>query len=142
MSILIDKDTKVIVQGLGSTGRFHTDTALAYGTQMVAAVHPTKAGTTELFEGETDHSGVPDRADSYRVELPIFASVAEGKDATGLPDSPAFAVTVARSPAAIITSGLLVLVQLVMAAITTSPWSAAATPPSRRRRSSPGSPAR
>ncbi len=83
MSILVDKDTKVIVQGLGSTGRFHTDTALAYGTQMVAAVHPTRAGTTELFEGETDHSGVPDRPDTYRVELPIFASVEEAVDATG-----------------------------------------------------------
>ena len=83
MSILVDRDTKVIVQGLGSTGRFHTDKAIAYGTQMVAAVHPTKSGTTEVFEGDTDHSGVPGRPDTYRVELPIFASVAEAVDATG-----------------------------------------------------------
>lgn len=83
MSILIDKNTKVIVQGLGSTGTFHTDKAIAYGTQMVGAVHPTKAGTTEVFEGETDHSGVEGRDDTYRVELPIFASVAEAIEATG-----------------------------------------------------------
>ncbi len=83
MSILVDKDTKVIVQGLGATGRFHTDKAIAYGTQMVGAVHPTRAGTTEVFEGETDHSGVPGRDDAYTVELPIFASVEEATEATG-----------------------------------------------------------
>ena len=83
MSVLIDKDTKVIVQGMGKTGRFHTDTAIAYGTQMVAAVHPSRAGQTEIFEGETDHSGVPDRADKYHVELPIFRTVNEAIAATG-----------------------------------------------------------
>ncbi len=83
MSILVDKETKVIVQGLGSTGTFHTDKAIAYGTQMVGAVHPSRAGTTEVFEGETDHSGVPGRDDTYRVELPIFPSVEEAIDATG-----------------------------------------------------------
>lgn len=83
MSILINKDTKVIVQGLGKTGQFHTDKAIAYGTQMVGAVHPTKAGTTHVFEGETDHSGVPGRADNYRVELPIFSSVREAVEETG-----------------------------------------------------------
>ena len=83
MSILVDKNTKVIVQGLGSTGRFHTDKAIAYGTQMVGAVHPTKAGTTEVFTGETDHSGVPGRDDTYEVELPIFASVREAVAETG-----------------------------------------------------------
>ncbi|NNC40367.1 MAG: succinate--CoA ligase subunit alpha [Acidimicrobiia bacterium] len=83
MSILINKDTKVIVQGLGKTGQFHTDKAIAYGTQMVGAVHPTKAGTTHVFEGETDHSGVPGRPDNYRVELPIFSSVREAVEETG-----------------------------------------------------------
>lgn len=82
MSILIDKETRVIVQGLGSTGRFHTDKAIAYGTQMVGVVHPSRAGTTEVFEGETDHSGVPGRDNTYRVELPIFASVEEAVEAT------------------------------------------------------------
>ena len=83
MSILVDKNTKVIVQGLGSTGTFHTDKAIAYGTQMVGAVHPTRAGTTEVFEGETDHSGVEGRHDTYRVELPIYAGVAEAVEQTG-----------------------------------------------------------
>jgi len=83
MSVLIDKNTKVLIQGLGKTGQFHTDKAIAYGTRMVAAVHPTKAGQTHVFEGETDHSGVPGRDDTYRVELPIFAGVGEAAEATG-----------------------------------------------------------
>ncbi len=83
MSVLVDKNTKVIVQGLGSTGQFHTDTAIAYGTQMVAAVHPTRAGTEFHFEGETDHSGVPGRDDTYSVDLPIFGTVREAVSATG-----------------------------------------------------------
>jgi succinyl-CoA synthetase alpha subunit len=83
VSILIDKDTKVIVQGLGKTGEFHTDKAIAYGTQMVGAVHPTKAGTTHTFTGETDHSGVPGRPDTYEVEIPIHATVRESVEATG-----------------------------------------------------------
>ena len=83
MSVLVDKDTKVIVQGMGKTGRFHTDKAIAYGTQMVAAVHPSRAGETEVFHGETDHSGVPGRPDSYTVELPIFRTVREAMLATG-----------------------------------------------------------
>ncbi len=71
MSILIDKNTKVIVQGLtGKTGTFHTEQALAYhGTQMVAGTHPKKGGT--------DWTG------SNGESLPIYASVAEAKDATG-----------------------------------------------------------
>lgn len=71
MSILVDKNTKVIVQGLtGKTGTFHTEQALRYyGTKMVGGVHPSKGGTNWTgSEGET---------------LPIFASVAEAKDATG-----------------------------------------------------------
>lgn len=83
MSILVDRDTKVIIQGMGSTGRFHTDKAIAYGTNMVGAVHPSRAGETEVFEGDTDHSGVAGREDTYRVEVPIFASVEEAIDATG-----------------------------------------------------------
>jgi succinyl-CoA synthetase alpha subunit len=83
VSILIDKNTKVLVQGLGKTGQFHTDKAIAYGTQMVGAVHPSKAGTTHVFEGETDHSGVPGRDDTYRVEMPIFSNVRDAVDATG-----------------------------------------------------------
>ncbi|MCB1247457.1 MAG: succinate--CoA ligase subunit alpha, partial [Acidimicrobiia bacterium] len=83
MSVLVDTNTKVIVQGLGKTGRFHTDKAIAYGTDMVGAVHPSKAGTTETFTGETDHSGVKGRGDSYDVTLPIFGSVVEAVAETG-----------------------------------------------------------
>ncbi len=71
MSILINKDTKVLVQGLtGKTGTFHTEQALAYhGTKMIGGIHPKKGGTT--WEG------------SGGDKLPIFATVAEGKAATG-----------------------------------------------------------
>jgi succinyl-CoA synthetase alpha subunit len=83
MSVLIDKNTKVLVQGLGKTGRFHTDKAIAYGTQMVGAVHPSRAGSREVFEGETDHSGVEGRGDTYRVEIPVFATVRDAVAETG-----------------------------------------------------------
>ncbi|MFP4520438.1 MAG: succinate--CoA ligase subunit alpha [Oceanicaulis sp.] len=71
MSVLVNRDTKVLVQGLtGKTGTFHTEQALAYhGTQMVGGVHPKKGG--ETWTGQGGH------------ELPIFASVAEGKERTG-----------------------------------------------------------
>ena len=71
MSILVDKNTKVLVQGLtGKTGTFHTEQALAYhGTQMVGGIHPKKGG-----ENWDRHRRRP---------LPIFATVAEGKAATG-----------------------------------------------------------
>ncbi len=83
MSILVDRETKVLVQGLGQTGSFHTDKAIAYGTQMVGAVHPSRAGEVALFEGETDHSGVPGREDGYRIELPIYATVRQAVEETG-----------------------------------------------------------
>jgi succinyl-CoA synthetase alpha subunit len=83
VSVLVDKNTRVLVQGLGKTGQFHTDKAIAYGTQMVGAVHPSRAGTEFHFEGETDHSGVPGRDDTYAVDLPVYATVTEAVDATG-----------------------------------------------------------
>ena len=65
MSILVDKNTKVITQGMtGATGTFHTEAALAYGTQMVAGVTPGKGGTTH-------------------IGLPNYDTVAEAKAATG-----------------------------------------------------------
>lgn len=71
MSILINKDTKIIVQGLtGKTGTFHTEQALAYhGTKMVAGTHPKKGGQTW-----TSTNG---------QNLPLFSTVAEAKDRTG-----------------------------------------------------------
>ncbi len=65
MSILVDKNTKVICQGLtGSQGTFHTEQAMAYGTQMVAGVTPGKGG------GE-------------HIGLPIFNTVSEAREKTG-----------------------------------------------------------
>ena len=65
MSILVDKNTKVITQGMtGNTGSFHTQAALDYGTQMVAGVTPGKGGTTHLG-------------------LPNYDTVAEAMAATG-----------------------------------------------------------
>jgi len=83
VSILVDKSTRVLVQGLGKTGEFHTDKAIAYGTQMVGAVHPSRAGIDFHFEGETDHSGVPGRDNSYSMDLPVFATVKEAVAKTG-----------------------------------------------------------
>ena len=49
MSILVDKSTKVICQGItGSQGTFHTEQAIAYGTKMVAGVTPGKGGITHV----------------------------------------------------------------------------------------------
>ena len=49
MSILVDRNTRVITQGMtGETGTFHTEQALAYGTQMVGGVTPGKGGSTHL----------------------------------------------------------------------------------------------
>ncbi|MQX47874.1 succinate--CoA ligase subunit alpha [Sinorhizobium medicae] len=89
MSILINKDTKVLVQGLtGKTGTFHTEQALAYnGTKMVGGIHPKKGGETWTgAKGE---------------QLPIFATVAEGRDATGA-DASVIYVPPAGAAAAII----------------------------------------
>lgn len=83
MSVLVGQETRVLVQGLGKTGQFHTDKAIAYGTNMVGAVHPSKAGTRAEFEGETDHSGVPGRPDRYSVDIPIFATVKEAVAESG-----------------------------------------------------------
>src|SRR5688500_12812880 len=66
MSILVNKDTKVICQGItGSAGAFHTKQCLEYGTKMVGGVTPGKGG-------QKDANG-----------LPIFDTVAQAVRATG-----------------------------------------------------------
>ncbi|TBV15294.1 succinate--CoA ligase subunit alpha [Stutzerimonas kirkiae] len=65
MSILVDKDTRVICQGFtGSQGTFHSEQAIAYGTRMVGGVTPGKGGTRHLG-------------------LPVFDTVQEAVDSTG-----------------------------------------------------------
>jgi succinyl-CoA synthetase alpha subunit len=90
MSILVSNETRLLVQGLGKTGRFHADRSIAYGTNVVAAVHPSRAGEVEVFEGEADRSGVPGRPDRFRVEVPIFRTVVEAVGATGADASVVF----------------------------------------------------
>src|SRR6202158_4904726 len=64
MSILIDKNTKVICQGFtGKNGTFHSEQAIAYGTKMVGGTSPGKGGTMHLG-------------------LPVFETVAEAREAT------------------------------------------------------------
>lgn len=64
MSILVDKNTKVICQGFtGEQGTFHSEQAIAYGTNMVGGVTPGKGGNTHL-------------------NLPVFNTVYEAKEAT------------------------------------------------------------
>jgi succinyl-CoA synthetase alpha subunit len=90
MSILVNKDTKIIVQGLtGKTGTFHTEQALEYyGTKMVAGVHPKKGGSTW---GSVESA----------AQLPIFATAGEAKEATGA-DASVIYVPPAGAGAAII----------------------------------------
>ncbi|MFN4312056.1 MAG: succinate--CoA ligase subunit alpha [Ferrovibrio sp.] len=65
MAVLVNKDTKVICQGItGSQGTFHTEQAIAYGTKMVGGVTPGKGGT-------------------QHIGLPVFNTVAEAVSKTG-----------------------------------------------------------
>jgi len=65
MAVLVDKNTKVICQGFtGAQGTFHSEQAIAYGTQMVGGVTPGKGGERHL-------------------DLPVFDTVVEAMDVTG-----------------------------------------------------------
>jgi succinyl-CoA synthetase alpha subunit len=81
VTIFLNKDSKVIVQGItGGEGSKHTARMLAAGTQVVGGVNARKAGTTVLHK---DQSGAD-------VELPVFASVEEAIEQTGADVSIAF----------------------------------------------------
>jgi succinyl-CoA synthetase alpha subunit len=81
VTIFLNKDSKVIVQGItGGEGSKHTARMLAAGTQVVGGVNARKAGTTVLHKDQ----------DGNAVELPVFASVAEAIEQTGADVSIAF----------------------------------------------------
>ena len=74
MSVLVSKDSKVIVQGItGGEGTFHASQMLAYGTNVVGGVTPGKGGT--MYSGKGD--------DTFTRQVPVFNTVAEARAATG-----------------------------------------------------------
>jgi succinyl-CoA synthetase alpha subunit len=74
MSILVDKNTKVVISGItGSAGSFHARQCIAYGSKIVAGVTPNRGG--EKFEAEGP--------DKKKVTVPVFDTVAEAVKQTG-----------------------------------------------------------
>lgn len=96
MSIFLDSDSLVIVQGMtGSEGRKHTRRMLSAGTRVVGGVNPRKAGTSVAFE-IVGYGPAADRVENGTVEVPVYGTVAEAREATGANTSvifvpPAFA---------------------------------------------------
>lgn len=84
MSILVDRNTRVICQGItGSQGTTHTTLCYRYGTKMVGGVTPGKGGTTfDIPDAETG-GGYDGKQKSPGTKLPIFNTVADAVKATG-----------------------------------------------------------
>lgn len=83
MSIFLDADSKVIVQGMtGSEGRKHTTRMLAYGTKVVAGTNPKKAGTSVDFD-IAPYGPLAAQVPADSVSVPVYGTVAEAKAATG-----------------------------------------------------------
>ena len=69
MAVLVDKNTKLLVQGItGKEGSFHAEGCLKYGTNVVAGVTPGKGGTSVALDGKT---------------VPVFDTVKEAREKTG-----------------------------------------------------------
>ena len=83
MTIFVNSDTRVIVQGMtGAEGRKHTQRMLSSGTTIVGGTNPRKAGTTVTFDGQGYGPGA-DKVTDGQVEIPVFGTVAEAREATG-----------------------------------------------------------
>ena len=83
MSIFLTENDRVIVQGMtGSEGRKHTTRMLSAGTKVVAGVNPRKAGTTVSFDVTPIGPGAGE-VQAGTVEVPVYGTVAEAKEATG-----------------------------------------------------------
>ena len=83
MTIFVNSDTRVIVQGMtGAEGRKHTQRMLSSGTTIVGGTNPRKAGTTVTFDVQGYGPGA-DKVTDGQVEIPVFGTVAEAREATG-----------------------------------------------------------
>ena len=81
MAIFLDSSSTVIVQGItGSEGRKHTGRMLNAGTKIVGGTNPRKAGETVAFDVTPVGPGT---AEAGRVDVPVYGTVQEAKDATG-----------------------------------------------------------
>ena len=81
MSILVNKNSRVVVQGItGSAGSFHTKQCMEYGTQVVAGVTPYRGGTVFEAEGPVGN----------RLQVPLFDTVIDAVRATGADTSVIF----------------------------------------------------
>ncbi|MBS6101738.1 MAG: succinate--CoA ligase subunit alpha [Actinomyces sp.] len=83
MAIFLDENDLIIVQGMtGSEGTKHTTRMLSSGTKVVGGVNPRKAGQTQTFD-VTPYGPMADKVEAGQVEVPVFGTVAEAKEATG-----------------------------------------------------------
>jgi succinyl-CoA synthetase alpha subunit len=113
MSILVGKNTRVVVQGItGSAGSFHAKQCIAYGTAVVAGVTPHRGG--ETFEAEGPGG--------KKVSVPVFDTVADAVKQTGADTSCIFVPALGAADAILeaADAGASVVV-----CITEGPWKAA-----------------
>ena len=83
MAIFLDENDLIIVQGMtGSEGTKHTTRMLSSGTKVVGGVNPRKAGQTQTIN-VTPYGPMADKVEAGQLEVPVFGTVAEAKEATG-----------------------------------------------------------